>query len=103
MSDSSGPGAYTGDSSIMAKSDPYLSQMIGQREPFIDRSDLRAHLRDLLSESKSRVLVLTGERPCGKSYTWFFIRQPKLLADITPVLIDLSEWKRSKHPYGGHV
>ncbi len=74
-----------------ANGDPYLSHLAGQR-PFIDRSVLRTHLKDLLSGSPRRVLVITGERPCGKSYTWFYVRQPELLDGMTPVLVDLSEF-----------
>jgi hypothetical protein len=66
------------------------SYLVGQ-QLFIDRTALRAHLPELLSASPSRVLVITGDRPCGKSYTWYYVRQPELLGDITPVLIDLSE------------
>jgi hypothetical protein len=84
-------------SSTSAKDDPYLCHLIYQ-QPFIDRSELRRNLKDLLSESKSRVLVVTGDRPCGKSYTWFFISQPTLLTGITPVLVDLSEWSEPTTP-----
>ena len=80
---SSDPNAAAGHSEISTIADPYLCYLIGQ-QPFIDRSALRVHLKDLLSESTSRVLVVTGDRPCGKSYTWFFISQPELLAGITP-------------------
>jgi Effector-associated domain 1 len=92
------PHAATGLSDISAMVDPYLRHLIGQQQPFIDRSALRVHLKDLLSESPSRVLVITGERPCGKSYTWFFIKQPDLLGGMTPVLVDLSEWKNPSPP-----
>lgn len=90
------PAARTGD--VPAMSDPYLTYVIGQQQPFIDRSGLRMHLKDLLSESTSRVLMINGNRPCGKSYTWYFIRQPELLAGIRPVLVDLSEWKDPATP-----
>ena len=94
----SGQDPAAGPGEIPAGADPYLRHMIGQQQPFIDRSVLRVHLKDLLSESPSRVLKITGDRPCGKSYTWFFIRQPELLADITPVLVDLSEWADPSAP-----
>jgi hypothetical protein len=83
-------------SDISPMADPYLSQMIGGQQPFIDRSALHGYFKDLLSGTTSRVLVVTGDRPCGKSYTWFFISQPELLAGFTPVLVDLSE---AKEPY----
>jgi hypothetical protein len=89
------PAAEFSDTSTM--DDPYLCHLISQ-QPFIDRSELRANLRDLLSESISRVLAITGDRPCGKSYTWFFINQPELLTDIKPALVDLSEWSEPTTP-----
>ncbi len=92
-----GAAAAPGNGSAMADADPYLRHLVGQ-QPFIDRTVLRAHLKDLLSDSASRVLVITGDRPCGKSYTWFYIRQPELLGDITPVLVDLSEWANPSLP-----
>lgn len=81
----------------LANTDPYLSHLAGQR-PFIDRTVLRTHLKDLLSGSPSRVLVITGNRPCGKSYTWFYVRQPELLRGMTPVLVDLSERANASLP-----
>jgi hypothetical protein len=77
--------------------DPFLSYVVGQ-QPFIDRTVLREHLRDLLSASPSRVLVINGDRPCGKSYTWYYVRQPELLGDSIPVLVDLSEWADPARP-----
>lgn len=77
--------------------DPYLTYIIGQ-QPFIDRTVLRAHLKDLLSNTASRVLVINGDRPCGKSYTWYYVRQPGVLGDTTPVLVDLSEWANPAQP-----
>jgi hypothetical protein len=93
------PGAAAGPGigSPAADADPFLNHVIG-RLLFIDRSGLRSHLRDLLSDSPSRVLVVTGERPCGKSYTWFYVRQRELLGDITPVLVDLSDWAEPSGP-----
>jgi hypothetical protein len=85
------PGAAAGPGNGSTVADPYLHPMVAQR-PFVDRTVLRSHLRDLLSDSPSRVLVITCDRPCGKSYTWFFASQPVLLGGITPVLVDLSDW-----------
>ena len=74
--------------------DPYL---IG-RQPFIDRNVLRMHLKDLLSDSESRVLMITGERPCGKSYTWRYVNQPALLGGVIPVLVDLADSREPLSP-----
>ena len=80
-----------------ANGDPYHSYLAGQR-PFIDRNVLRTHLKDLLSDSPRRVLLITGDRPCGKSYTWFYVRQPGLLDGMIPVLVDLSEFAEASAP-----
>jgi hypothetical protein len=90
-----GTGVEPGNCSATA--DPYLCHLVGQ-QLFIDRSVLRAHLKDLVSDSPSRVLVITGDRPCGKSYSWLYVRQRELLGGITPVLIDLSEWAEPSLP-----
>lgn len=89
------PGATS--PSALTVVDPYACQLVGE-QIFIDRTMLRAHLKDLLSASPSRVLVVTGARPCGKSYTWFYVRQPELLGEAVPVLIDLSEWTEPVPP-----
>ena len=88
----------TSISDISSMADPYLSQMIGGQRPFIDRSVLRGYFRDLLSDSTSRILVVTGDRPSGKSYTWLFINQPEVLAGYTPVLINLSQVNEPHSP-----
>lgn len=63
------------------------------RRPFLDRAPLREHMRDLLSESATRVLVVTGERQSGRSYTWLYITHLRdHLRTFTPVLVDFSEW-----------
>ncbi|MFI6448606.1 effector-associated domain EAD1-containing protein [Kitasatospora sp. NPDC050543] len=72
--------------------DPFLSNLVGQRL-FLDRELLRSHLKDLVSDSRSRVLVVTGPRSCGKSYTWYFVADiAEQLKSFRPVLIDLGEW-----------
>lgn len=81
-----------------ATADPYRSHLVGELL-FIDRTPLRAHVKDLLSDTPSRVLVVTGARPCGKSYTWHYVQHlAGHLADITPVLVDLGEWVEPSRP-----
>jgi hypothetical protein len=78
--------------------DPFHSHLLGQLL-FVDRTGLRKHLRDLLAESPSRVLVVTGARPCGKSYTWYYVRHlADRLGGLTPVLVDLSDWAEASLP-----
>ncbi|MEV6211509.1 hypothetical protein [Kitasatospora sp. NPDC051914] len=72
--------------------DPYLTDLLGQRL-FLDRTLLRTHLKDLVSDSRSRVLLVTGPRSCGKSYTWYLVTHvAQHLQTFKPVLVDLSEW-----------
>jgi hypothetical protein len=46
------------------------------RAPFVDREDLRSKLEDFTNPGAytPRVLVVRGEEPCGKSYTWGFLQ-----------------------------
>ncbi|GJF33299.1 hypothetical protein KNE206_59990 [Kitasatospora sp. NE20-6] len=75
-----------------AGDDPYLTDLLGQRL-FLDRTLLRSHLRDLLSDSRSRVLLVTGPRSCGKSYTWYLVSHvAQQLQTFKPLLVDLGEW-----------
>ncbi|MEV8093147.1 effector-associated domain EAD1-containing protein [Kitasatospora sp. NPDC085879] len=72
--------------------DPYATDLLGQRL-FLDRTLLRAHLKDLVSDSRSRVLLVTGPRSCGKSYTWYLVSHvAQHLQTFKPILVDLSEW-----------
>lgn len=55
--------------------DPHDAILLG-RTAFVDRDDLRARLREFTNPSAytTRVLVVSGNEPCGKSYTWEFLR-----------------------------
>lgn len=55
--------------------DPHDAILLG-RTAFVDRADLRARLREFTNPSPytTRVLVVSGNEPCGKSYTWEFLR-----------------------------
>ncbi|MFD0531233.1 hypothetical protein ACFQ1I_39025 [Kitasatospora arboriphila] len=60
---------------------------------FLGRTLLRTHLKDLVSDSRSRVLLVTGPRSCGKSHTWYFVSHvAQQLRTFRPVLVDLAEW-----------
>ncbi|WP_030275130.1 effector-associated domain EAD1-containing protein [Streptomyces sp. NRRL B-24484] len=72
--------------------DPYVTDLLGQRL-FLDRTLLRTQLKDLVSDSRSRVLLVTGPRCCGKSYTWYLVSHvAQQLQTFKPILVDLSEW-----------
>ena len=43
---------------------------------FVNRANLRQEVRDFTNPSQftTRVLIVRGDQPCGKSYTWEFLR-----------------------------
>jgi len=53
-----------------------LDAIVLGRAPFVDRADLRTELQAFTNPSPytARVLVVRGEDPCGKSYTWGFLQ-----------------------------
>jgi len=53
--------------------DPFETCFIHGEQPFVDRTDLRDHLRRLVGGSGSRVLVVHGPPVCGKSYSLEFM------------------------------
>ncbi len=55
--------------------DPHDAILLGQ-EAFVDRAVLRDHLRDFTNPSPNttRVLIIRGKEPCGKSYSYSFLR-----------------------------
>lgn len=61
--------------------DPHDAIVLG-RQVFVNREKLRKKLRDFTSPNPytTRVLVIRGEGPCGKSYSWPFLRH---LARVT--------------------
>ncbi|MCU7821230.1 effector-associated domain EAD1-containing protein [Kitasatospora sp. DSM 101779] len=86
-----GPPVLAGPDGDTAE-DPYATDLLGQRL-FLDRTLLRTHLKDLVSDSRSRVLLVTGPRSCGKSYTWYLVSHvAQQLQSFKPILVDLSEW-----------
>ncbi|MFE2164211.1 effector-associated domain EAD1-containing protein [Streptomyces sp. NPDC059447] len=75
--------------------DPYDVRVIGRDRPkaFIDRLELRSHLRDLLHDNGGRVLVVSGDRATGKSWTWYLISHVlSCLGHAAPYLVDLNIW-----------
>ncbi|GAA1114952.1 ATP-binding protein [Kitasatospora arboriphila] len=85
------PAAPAGPGDAAAE-DPYAADLLGRRL-FLGRTLLRTHLKDLVSDSRSRVLLVTGPRSCGKSHTWYFVSHvAQQLRTFRPVLVDLAEW-----------
>jgi len=55
--------------------DPHDAILLGE-EAFVDRAVLREHLRAFTNPSPNtpRVLIIRGKEPCGKSYSYSFLR-----------------------------
>jgi len=55
--------------------DPHDAILLG-KAAFVDRDVLRDHLREFThpSPNTTRVLMIRGDGPCGKSYSWSFLR-----------------------------
>lgn len=55
--------------------DPHDAILLG-KAAFVDRAVLRDHLREFTNPSPNttRVLIIRGDGPCGKSYSWSFLR-----------------------------
>jgi hypothetical protein len=57
-----------------APQDPFDAFFVSGGRPFIDRSGLRDHLRASLKLGNGpRVVVISGTRPCGKTWSWHFL------------------------------
>ena len=74
--------------------DPFEATFVGPGASFsfIDRTELRIHLRSLV-EDYARVLIVNGPRQSGKSHTWRLVshlaqQNPTFL----PVWVNLSDW-----------
>ncbi|MGH8827478.1 MAG: hypothetical protein ACRDVZ_07740 [Jiangellaceae bacterium] len=75
--------------------EPYDRVLIGSghRRAFIDREDLRKHLRELVKDEGARVLVITGEGNPGKTYSTYLIGELEdRIGSFTAYTIDFSEW-----------
>ncbi|MBM9623311.1 effector-associated domain EAD1-containing protein [Streptomyces zhihengii] len=78
--------------------DPCAVPLIGYGRPraFIDREELRGHLRELLHRNGCRVLVVTGAPATGKTWTWHLISHVlESLHGQAPYLVDFSAWAGS--------
>jgi hypothetical protein len=55
--------------------DPHDAIVLG-RTAFVDRSDLRSFIREFTNPTPftTRILIVRGDQPCGKSYSWEFVR-----------------------------
>lgn len=82
-------GAQAGTRSWRQLSDPFEARLLHARQPFLDRTELRAALRDLCSPDGARVLLIDGEPQTGKSYTYHFISYLAQKNQFKVIWIDL--------------
>ncbi|WP_033306651.1 effector-associated domain EAD1-containing protein [Streptomyces iakyrus] len=77
-----------------AERDPCAALLVGggRTRAFIDRGELRATLREMLDAPGGRVLIVDGDRRCGKTWTWFLLCHVLGNRKITPYKIDLSAY-----------
>ncbi|MER7539918.1 effector-associated domain EAD1-containing protein [Streptomyces sp. NPDC097704] len=70
--------------------------LIGKKAPqaVFDRDELRGHLRELAS-GDARVLVLTGDSGCGKSYSLEFVIYALGLMGVSTGHVDFRRWAGS--------
>ncbi|WP_187283590.1 effector-associated domain EAD1-containing protein [Streptomyces sp. t39] len=87
--------AQTAQPSAGRDDDPCAVPLIGygRPRPFIDREELRGHLRVLLHRNGCRVLVVTGGTATGKTWTWHLISHVlESVSGRAPYLVDFSHW-----------
>jgi hypothetical protein len=70
--------------------DPHDAIVLGRRA-FVDRTDLRQTIRDFTKPTNytSRLLIIRGEEPGGKSYSWEFLRHLALGMGVEPQRLQL--------------
>jgi hypothetical protein len=74
--------------------DPHDAIVLG-RAVFVDRAELRQKLREFTNPTPNttRVLIIRGDEPCGKSYSWPFLRHlAKTSVGVHPLRMGLSEF-----------
>jgi len=71
---------------------PHDAVLLG-RTAFVDRSTLRGILRDFTHPSAytTRVLIVSGDGPCGKTYSWEFIRHLAICTGAIPQRLRLKD------------
>lgn len=88
--------------SRLAGEDPFRVLQVAGR-PFLDRDDLRSKLTELLAEERRRVLIVTGRRPCGKSYAWPLLDALARAHRFEPVLLDVETLPATERTPAGVV
>ncbi|WP_327363672.1 hypothetical protein [Streptomyces sp. NBC_01296] len=80
------------DANVHASAPDYLLAGVLKNgtEVFIDRADLRARLREFITDPEMTVLVVDGEADSGRSYTYSLIRYLGQHCGFRPVRVTLS-------------
>lgn len=88
-----------GDIPWSAPEDPFKTFFVTGKRPFLDRDRLRKSLKEVTS-GDVRVLKISGERPCGKSWTWFYLTYLEDKLDgFHCAKIDFAEFVHPPRPY----
>jgi len=84
-----------------APPDPFDAFFVSGGRPFIDRSGIRDHLRaSLRGPTGPRVVVISGTRPCGKTWSWHFLTFLEGKLDgLRTAKIDLAELPPPPTPF----
>jgi hypothetical protein len=82
--------ATAGAGASARTSDPLAPYFIN-KEPFIDRTSLDEKLTELWTVVKDGVLIVRGDRGCGRSHSWWRIRKSAEQATVSAHYIDLSK------------
>jgi hypothetical protein len=75
--------------------DPFGTLFLSRSACFIGRDDLRATLREMQKpDAAFKVLLVEGEKTCGKTYSYELIRRLKTLPENVVERIDFNNFRR---------
>ena len=82
-----------------APEDPFETFFVTGKRVFIDRDGLRQGVKGVTT-GEVRVLKVLGDRPCGKSWTWFFLTYLEDKLDgFHCAKVDFADFPRPPTPY----
>jgi hypothetical protein len=82
-----------------APQDPFETFFVTGKRAFIDREPLRAGVK-AVALGDVRVLKVCGERPCGKSWTWYYLTYLEDQLDgFNCAKVDFADYSRPPEPY----
>lgn len=79
-----------------------LGAIVLGRYPFVDRGDLRSALGEFAvpTQNSTHVLVVRGDGPCGKSYSWWFLHHlARNVAGVRPLHLGLARTSYSPRQF----